>query len=352
MAFFFISSSLFRNDYRYPLILALLAKGHSVYHLRVGRQNILTASASEREQFKGILGFVRLIAHVRRELKGIDQQIVIINSAGVFLPFRILALRAAFRGLWCLDIYDNLLYDLRGFRRLLRSCALSLLASLSPIKLVLSAETLRLFPTAYHLDNAAHTHRVERDEAAFRHLVCLFSIDRRFDFTFMTEVAALAPDLQIYLYGRLASADPAVRRQFEQLQDSFSNIVFRGEYRFEDVDAILRPFAIGITPYITEDPLTDFINPDKYYLFLNSGMEVISTNVPQAKRMQQSLHVVRSASETIALISQLQTNRAARKNAVPGREYSWQDRADDLVQIVQSHKRRRYSAPGGNGVSR
>jgi hypothetical protein len=338
MPFFFMSASLLDNDYRYPLIQALLAKGHAVYHLRVGRQNILTASASDREQFSGVLGFVRLIAHIRRELKVIDPRVVFIDSAGVFLPLRILALRAAFRGLWCLDIFDNLLYDLRGFRRLMRSCALSLLASLSPIKLVLSAETLRLFPTAHHLDNAAHTHRTERDEAAFRHLVCLFSIDRRFDFNLVAEVAAMAPDLLIYLYGRLAAADTTTRRQFDGLLESHSNIIFRGEYSFEDVDNILRPFAIGFTPYITDDLLTDFINPDKYYLFLNSGMEVISTNVPQARRMQESLHIVRSAREMINLVSRLQNDKAARKNSIPGREYSWQDRADDLVRIVQSYK--------------
>ena len=96
------------------------------------------------------------------------------DTTGAFVPIRSLLLRASLRGLWCFDIFDNLLYDLRGVYRLKRQIEISLLSRLSPIKIVLSRETLRLFPSAHHLENAAHVGLANRAENSFIDLVCLF----------------------------------------------------------------------------------------------------------------------------------------------------------------------------------
>ena len=76
-------------------------------------------------------------------------------------------------------------------------------------------------------------------------------IDRRFDFTLVEELAALAPELKIFLYGRLGTEDQETKRRLEELCTSSPNVIYRGEYRFEDVDAILASFGIGFTPYTT-----------------------------------------------------------------------------------------------------
>ena len=222
---------------------------------------------------------------------------------------RSLILRLLLRGVWCFDIFDNLLYNSHGIYRFKRRVDIALLARLCRIKIVLSCETLRLFPNAFHLENAADTTRVSRPPESFTNLVILFEIGRRFDFGLVQQVAALAPDLNIYLYGRVASENPTIRRELNELCAKCPNVIYRGEYRPGDVDTILAAFGIAFAPYLTDNTLTEFINPDKYYLFLNSGMELISTDIPQAQRMKEHVHIVRSASEIVALVAQINSIR-------------------------------------------
>ena len=153
----------------------------------------------------------------------------------------------------------------------------------------------------------------------------------------MQQVAALAPDLNIYLYGRFASGDPTIRYDLNQLCAKCPNVVYRGEYRPGDVDTILPAFGIAFAPYVTNSTLTQFINPDKYFLFLNSGMEVISTDIPQAQRMKDHIHIVHSASEVVALVARIKSDPTFRKNIDFGRGFDWGTRAEDLMQLVQSH---------------
>jgi hypothetical protein len=304
--------------------------------VRIGRQNVLTGPDEERTEYNGLVGFVGLIKQIRPSSKISKSRLVLVDTTGAFLPIRSLLLRASLHGLWCFDIFDNLLYDLRGVCRVKRRIEISLLARFSPIKIVLSRETLRLFPSAYHLENAAHVGR-NRAENSFIDLVCLSMIDRRFDFRLVKELVTLAPELRMYLYGRLGTEDRETKLQFEELCTSSQNVIYRGGYRFEDVDAILASFGIGFTPYKTSNLLTEFINPDKYYLYLNSGMEVISTDIPQARLMADSVHIARSAGEIVELVARIRSEPGYRKNKFI-HHFCWERRADDLIKIIQSHE--------------
>jgi len=334
--FCFISSRLVETDFRKPLMDALLTKGCEVWHVRVGRRNILTKPNAPQLEFNGARGFVTLIRHIDRARPNWTPPVVFIDTTGAFVPLRSVMLRFLLGGLWCFDIFDNLLYDARGLNRFKRSVQIALLAHLSSIQIVLSRDALRLFPKAYHLDNAAHTTRRVRPLDAYRHLVSLFAIDGRFDFELVRRVAELAPNLKIHLYGRVASNDRSISDEFEKVRAKYPNLVYHGEYRFADVDAILATFGIGFTPYVTNCQLTDFVNPDKYYLFLKSGMEVISTDIPQARRLKDRIHIARSADEVLALASQIRTDARFRKNKEDGNEFDWAKRADELIRLVRS----------------
>ena len=337
-AFCFISSRLLETDFRKPLIDALLTKGCQVWHVRVGRRNILTKPNARQLEFNGVCGFVTLIRHINRACANWGSPVVFIDTTGAFVPLRSVMLRFLLGGLWCFDIFDNLLYDARGLNRFKRSVQIALLAHLSPIQIVLSKETLRLFPEAYHLDNDAHTTHFIRPFDAYRDLVSLFAIDERFDFELVRRLAQLAPELKIHLYGRIASNDPSIRDHFEKLRTSCRNLSYHGEYRSTEVDAILANFGIGFTPYVTNSQLTDFINPDKYYLFLKSAMEVISTDIPQARRLKDRVHIARSAHEVLALASRIKTDANFRKNQEGGNEFDWARRAEELIQLVRSRR--------------
>jgi hypothetical protein len=332
--FFFLSVRAYEADFRQFLIQALRARGHDVWHVRIGRVTTVTSDGTPPIEFTGVSGFAALIRFLRSRARACDLAVVV-DSTGPYVPARSLALRASLGpALWCYDIFDNMTYDYRGLMRTRTQAAIRLLGGLSPVQLALSAETLRLFPRAIHLDNAAHVGRIARKQANYRDLLLLSSIDARLDVAFTRRVAALAADRQLILYGRVES--PA---EFDRLCREQRNIIYRGEFRYADIATILRPFAIALAPYAT-NALTAFINPDKFYYFLNSGMEVISTDIPQARRMRDRIHIARSPQDVVAIVDRLQRDPAFRKNTA-GPVLGWDQRAGDLLGVIaRTHPQR------------
>jgi hypothetical protein len=272
----------------------------------------------------------------RLRIIGAKGKIVYVDSTGAVTPVRSILFRAALRGgTWCFDIFDNLLYNYRGYRLFKARISIKLLTHSSRILLVLSSESLRLFPSARHLDNAADIPRVNRGDRNFRDLVVLASIDQRFDFEFVREIARLSPAHRIVIHGHLHDKEISGRRLAEFCAQQ-SNIVYNGKYEFDDIPAILDPYAIGLTPYAVGSRLTEFVNPDKYYMFLQGGLEVISTDIPPARRMGERIHVVRSPAEVIEVAWRIEQDRTFRKNTGLGPDYTWSRRARDLVEIVNA----------------
>ena len=333
MKFIFVSVRRYEADFRKFLIGALRNEGHEVWHVRIGRCN--TLSGPERsEDMCGIGGFARLL----RRLRGIasDAQVVYVDSTGAVTPVRSMLLRLALRsGIWCFDAFDNLVYNYRGLRRLKAQLAIGLLAHSSRIVFVLSDETRRLLPHAQHLDNAWDIPRIDREGRNWRDLVVLSAIDERFDFRFVEEVARLSPERRIVLHGFVLHDDPAVQERLNSLCARFANVEFRGRYAFEDIPAILDPFAIGFTPYAISE-MTEFVNPDKYYMFLQGGLEVISTEIPQARRMAGRIHIARAPHDVVAIVRRLERDKAFRKNLSAAPDCTWKARAHELVGMIQS----------------
>jgi hypothetical protein len=220
---------------------------------------------------------------------------------------------------------------------------------------VLSAETLRLFPGAHHLDNAWDIPRREAGPGAGRGLVVLSTIDERFDFDFVGEIARLLPDRAIAIHGYVLHDDPAIAERLAGLCGRHPNVGFKGRYRFDDVPEIVRPFSIGLTPYVASTPMTEFINPDKYYLFLQAGIEVISTDIPQARRLTDRIHIAASAADAADIVRRLEAEPAFRKNAAPAGDLTWAKRARDFIEILRVASRatgRRNIAPAAKPTPR
>jgi hypothetical protein len=324
-SFFVLSVRAYEADFRQFLIQALRAGGHAVWHVRIGRVATVTGADTAPIEFNGVSGFPALIRFLRAHAGDLP---VVIDSTGPYVPVRSLALRASLGpALWCYDIFDNMTYDYRGLMRLRTQAALRLLSGLSPVLLTLSGETLRLFPRAIHLDNAAHVGRIARQDAGWRDMLLLSSIDPRLDVDFTRRVAELAPDRNLVLYGKIESST-----QLDRMCRDRRNIVHRGEFRYVDVETILRPFAIAFAPY-ARNALTEFINPDKFYYFLNSGMEVISTDIPQARRMRDRIHVATSPEQAVAIADRLRRDPSLRKNAA-GPVLGWDQRARELLDVI------------------
>lgn len=333
MIVIFISARSYEQDFRKFLLEALRADGHEAWHVKVGRRNTLTG-ADGVENFDGIAGLFRLIRRLR--VICARGNAVYVDTTGAIMPVRSLLLRIGLRaGTWCFDVYDNLAYNYRGARLLKMRASLWLLARLSNVTILLSRESFRLFPEAYHLDNAWDILRRERDFRTSRDIVVLSTIDARFDFDFLDEVARLLPDRRFVIHGYILHDDPSVKQCVADLCARRPNVMFEGRYAFDDVPKIVDPFAVGLTPYAAGAPLTEFINPDKYYLFLQAGLEVISTDIPQARRMADRIHIARKPQDVAEFARRLESEPVFRKNVDAATDLSWCKRARDFCEILR-----------------
>ncbi len=328
----FISVRAYEQDFRKFLLEALRAEGCETWHVKVGRRNVLTG-AGGNETFDGIGGLLALIRRLRAI--GARKNNVYVDTTGAIMPIRSMLFRLALRtGTWCFDVYDNLAYNYRGFRGLKARLSIWALDRLSAITIVLSAETLRLFPVAHHLDNAWDIPRHEGERGANRDLVILSTIDERFDFDFVSEMARLSPERRFAIHGYVLHDDPSIAQRLADLCAQHPNVSFRGRYRFDDVPEIVRPFSIGLTPY-ADTRMTEFINPDKYYLFLQAGLEVISTDIPQARRMMDRIHIAATPADAVAIARRIEAEPEFRKNSQPAGDLTWSRRARDFIEILR-----------------
>lgn len=337
MIVIFISARSYEQDFRKFLLEALRADGQEAWHVKVGRTNTLTG-ADGIETFAGITGLGRLI----RRLRAIGERgtVAYLDTTGAIMPERSLLFRFGLRaGTWCFDAYDNLVYSYSGFKLLKTRVALWALPRLSDVTILLSRESLRLYPDARHLDNAWDIQRQQRSFRTCRDLVVLSAIDERFDFEFLDEVARLLPDRRIVIHGYILHDDPSVKRRMADLCAHRPNVTFEGRYAFDDIPEIVRPFAIGLTPYVAAAPMTEFINPDKYYLFLQAGLEVISTDIPQARRMADRIHIAGKPQDVVEMARRIEHESAFRKNVDTTTDFSWRRRAREFVEILRGAAR-------------
>jgi hypothetical protein len=333
----FFSSRPYNQDFRKFLAEAVNSHVDAVYHFYTGWRGVFTDNNNKSTEYVGVTGFAKAILHLYHVCKD-KGGVVYFDTTGGNNFLKVIILRLALpKGIWCFDIFDNLLYDSQGLRRAKFALFVNLLSRLSDIQLTLSVELLKLFPRAHAYGNAGHTTWSDRANVNWDDLVILSSIDWRFDFDLVECVAALLrPSERIHLHGRLARGDNTeLEVSLIELLGRRPNIVYHGEFSMADVDHILKPFAIGLTPYSTGTALTRYINPDKYYLYLNAGMEVISTPIPQAMRMIDRIHVAETANCVVSIMRNLQTSRSFRKNAAPTEETTWAFKAAELIDLIQ-----------------
>lgn len=344
MTFIFISARAYEQDFRRFLVEALRADGHETWHVRVGRRNTLTGARGV-DHFDGVAGLIGLIRRLRTIAK--CGNAVYVDTTGAVMPGRSLLFRLGLRsGTWCFDVYDNLVYNYRGVRLLKTRASLWLLSCLSHVTILLSRESFRHFPNAHHLDNAWDIPWQDRDLRVSRDLVVLSAIDERFDFDFLGEVARLLPDRRVVVHGYVLHDNPSVKQRIDDLCGREPNVTFEGRYAFDDVPDIIRPFGIGLTPYLAGAQMTEFINPDKYYLFLQAGLEVISTDIPQARRMADRIHVVGNPQDAAEIARRIEQDPAFRKNVDAATDVSWRRRAREFKDILRAADRSGGQAAG------
>lgn len=278
-----------RTDFRLPLVDAL-RQNHETYYVWLRRRPVVSGP-------NGGDPFVEMSpAALPRFMRGIKRDgavSVYLNSTNTYFPAMSALLRFVCPpGIWCFDMHDDLRYHNTGMKRWREERIIAFLCRLSDV-VVHAAPTLQeLFPSSVHLGNASDILPVAADPAQDNGILIIASFDERFDFDFVSDLAAACPKTTFNLHGWTRPGDDATMTRIVALAARHANIKYHGAYSMADLPGILKRYRISVAPYRTDTLLTRYIDPLRFYHCLNAGLEVISTDIPQARYMRDWVHVV------------------------------------------------------------
>jgi hypothetical protein len=320
-----------KTDFRLPLVDAL-RRHHETYYIWLRRRPIVSGPTPNAEPVEMPLsGFLRFMRRFRRD----DKVNVYFNSTNTYFPGTIALLRAiCAAGVWCLDMHDDLRYHNKGFKRWREGMIISLLRRLSHVTVHAAPTLLELFPDSRHLGNASNITPLVRDGKPNDDVLVIASFDERFDFDFLSELARACPGIQFHMHGWIRPDDTATKVQITAIDARHPNIHYHGPYNMSDLPSILRTYRVTVAPYRTDTLLTRYIDPLRFYHCLNAGLEVISTDIPQAQYMRDWVHVVPDVATCVETLSAIRSEQLAKQPAYS--PITWEQQADRLAEIVRA----------------
>lgn len=333
-----------RTDFRLPLVDALRRDGHEVHYIWLKRQPLVSGPGiGERAESMGLPACFR---YLRRVTSASARTNIYFTTTNLCFPILIFALRTACApGMWCFDMHDDLLYSLHGAARLRARMSQALLLRAFDL-IVHAAPTLQeLFPNSHHLGNASSVGPLSRREIGFNKVLILASIDERMDFAFLEAVAERCAGVDFELFGQVSST---VQDAMHALRSTRPNVHYHGAYVTTDLVTILESHAVMLAPYRTGVRSTRYLDPLRYYHALNSGMEVITTAIPQAEAFADRMHIVRAPEEVARVLERLRKNSEERRNAGGDPPITWEARAAQLVEILRDSPTPKLRLPRSN----
>jgi len=275
--------------------------------------------------------FLRFVRRIRAD-KRVN---IYFNSTNTSFPgFTLLLQRLMRPGVWCLDMHDDLRYHYAGFRRVREIFAIAVLRASADVIVHAAPTLVELFPRSHRLGNASHLMPISHDGVGLQNVLVLASFDERFDVDFLSQVAALCPATEFHLHGWTCRDDPITPKLITDLVTQRPNVHYHGPYTLDDLPCILAAYRISIAPYRTNSILTRYIDPLRFYHCLNAGLEMLSTDVPQARFMQNAIHVVQDPADCARTLFAIQQGRLAKQPSYS--PVTWTQRMNRLVAILKS----------------
>lgn len=326
------------TDFRRPLAEELHSLGHDVTYIFLKRRPVVSKLGSGNDgtnySMPSFLNFMRRSFRAKPRL-------VVFNSTNLAFAGLSRLLRLIIGGFWIFDIHDDLLYGTKGRARLKAEFREKILMHGSDLLVHAAPTLIERFPNSRHLGNASSVVALPRQHKSYEKVLILASLDERMDFEFLAACAQSAPQLTFDIYGQISSNDPIIRSRLEKLVGTRPNLVYHGPYVNADLGAILQRYAVTLAPYVTSSALTRYIDPLRYYHCLNSGMEVLSTDIPKARDFGSLLHIVDQPAQVGQIIDGLARGSVATRNdGKNASRFNWQRRAQELIEIVRAEAKR------------
>lgn len=333
--FFLLSCRYYVLDWRLSLFQAL--DGAPYYHLRLGRQSILTDPRSGEIRTYSLTKLFALVKDVQAKTPD-DKTPVYFVSTAAAVPSMVIVLRLLLRsGLWLFDVYDDYsLYWGPRFNRLKGHWVNWLFYRTMTATLIAPPNLREKFSDAYDLEVASDVPPLTLADRNFGNLIVTSNLDGRLDYAFVAGVARECPDGEIHIYGRInnsARDKPAL----DALLATAGNVKYCGTFPDQRLPQILSDYGVALAPFRTNVPYTYSTDPIRFYDYLNAGLEVISTDIPRARDRSNFIHIAARAEEAAAMWKRVRLDPAERKakrwNAAA---HSWRFRAQQFIEIVST----------------
>lgn len=154
----------------------------------------------------------------------------------------------------------------------------------------------------------------------------------RIDIELLIFIAKKNPDKTIVLAG------PVWKNFAKEKLKNFTNIIFTGPVKYQDIPKFYNSFSVGIIPYKV-NRFTQSTNSMKYYEYLASGIPVVSTNAGGIEKFSEVIYSADTyeqfnANIQKAIKSDSQEQRKTRKNFV--QNMTWKARANEILSDIFS----------------
>jgi len=281
----------FDRDFRKSLLRAVARSGDVAIHVQCESDRILSVIEPDGVQTHNFRDNSELDRLLKARVSDLNV-IVLTGVGGAYAPEVEAAAQIFARRQRYYDVQDDLSYGASGLNYLKFLVRDFRWRRLCGTALVLELGMERFYPGARHLDNASHI-LSQRKAASPVRAVYIGSIDQRLDLDLLEAIVAQVP---VDVLGDFHESARDMKPRLEALAARTGQLRLLGPYNNDDLGPMLEPYSIGLVPYKTPHRLTNHVNPDKIYHYLNAGLGVVSTGIPQAKRLSAHLAILKDAS--------------------------------------------------------
>jgi hypothetical protein len=335
--------------FRWPFLLEGPSQGCATFYVQWhGAPTCkLTSFASPARPTTSIL-----LPQLRREVGQLDLLIFNYPLRSVIQGFFLKQMLLPTLCVW--DYFDDFYY---GRKTLPKAVLTAIWQKMCDRVLVLSPTLLPRFQNSLHWDNASNLTPRPYSANPRPVLGTIASLDQRFDRTVYERLVDAVPDCDFHLHGRIhnyRNRNSEGVRRFQAWLDALSarpNFTYFGPYTSLQLQDIVSSFDIGLIPYVP-GPLSEHINPDKYYHYTNAAVPVLSSPIPSL--LQRGNILFYSSFED--LVDKVRSVAAGHQLPRPGVRFNWAERLVELLKMMEdsvtSLKRGNVSHSSGNNARR
>jgi len=146
------------------------------------------------------------------------------------------------------------------------------------------------------------------------------------------------PEWSVVIVGSLNSAHREFNASVARRWRDLPNLHYLGRQHPACLFDYVRAFDVCLMPFVRCD-YTDYVLPNKLFMYLASGKPVVSTDLPEVREYADVVSIARTASEFLSDVEQAVSERgdqdAMERRTRVARQNSWSARGEMLATILE-----------------